>query len=146
MENKKRFWSKAGIVVGVILILLNIVLSSFAFNNPNIRDPHGFSDLVIIVYPNVLLGIPGVLLSLAVAELVSPSRDTQLFATLFVSLSVYWFFVGLFVTWLYRKISHPLQVMLLSFLFIVVLLSLYIGYVTVTPRSPTLPTSSFNYK
>ncbi len=163
MENKK-FWSRSGIILGIILVLVNVLLSAFAYNDPSIRHPEGFSDFKILAYPNALLGFPVSFISFPIHRLVSshyeirpysriPNDDlnnqniaksnsqaldniyqTNLFIDLFILLSVYWFFVGTFLAWIYHKLSKTSKIFFIAILILIVGGEIYISIITVTPR------------
>lgn len=93
----------------------------------DIRQPHDFSDLKALRYPNVLLGIPALIvhekvfgqiyrsiypnLSGSISEegKVTPSsayrQSIDIFTSFFVSLTIYHFLLGAIIGWIYGKIK-----------------------------------------
>lgn len=134
MENTKKYWSKSGIILGIILVIVNILLSFSAYNDPAIKYPEGWSGAKIIFYPNVLLGLPVDFLSAALFPY------GNLFIELFVFLSVYWFFVGTFIMWIYNKLPKIGKIFYLILITLIILGITYTIRVTFFPKSqPYIP-------
>ncbi|MCX6752633.1 MAG: hypothetical protein NTZ87_04030 [Candidatus Nomurabacteria bacterium] len=168
MENSstslpRKFWSKSGIIVGIILVVVNVLISTFVYKNPDIRHPHDFSDLESIAYPNVLLGTPAIFISGPINMIVSsfykiqpyssiPNDDNNLniqkanskiienryqanlFIQLFITLSIYWFFVGVFIAWMYNKFSKRNRIFLIVILTMIAFGVTYASLLTFFPK------------
>jgi len=86
---KKRYW----FWFGIIFVIINIVLSFIALNDPDISSPHDFSGLKVIMYPNILLGLP-------VSGIVK-----DLTINFFIVLSIYWFIIGSLIGLWYGRLK-----------------------------------------
>jgi hypothetical protein len=164
-----KFWSKSGIILGVILAIISIIFSSIAYNDSSIRHPEGWSDLKIIVYPNYLLGLPATYLSsylvdpmvysLYKTEFFSSIPDDpnfqnivnankkasdnryqlSLFIELFFVLTLYWFFMGFLIAWVYRKLNKIFRILLIATLIVFILAYFYLALLTFNPSTPRTP-------
>lgn len=112
---------------GVVMAMINILLSTFAYMDKDIRQPHDFSDFKALRYPNVLLGIPALIVHerafgqiyksiypnypgiISEGGKVTPSstyrQSIDIFTSFFVSLTIYHFLLGAIVGWIYGKIK-----------------------------------------
>ena len=99
-----------GVRLGLILALINLILSVFIWNTDSIRNPEGFSDFESLRYPNILLGIPTIFIADLLSKGITNSYQQNLFIHLFIILTIYWFLVGLLISWLYKKIKNRKQI------------------------------------
>ena len=86
---QKRYW----FWFGIIFVLINIVLSFIAINDPDISNPHDFSSLKAIMYPNILLGLP------------VSGIGQDLVINFFIVLSIYWFIIGSLIGLWYGRLK-----------------------------------------
>jgi|GEM_PF-4379842 len=130
----KKYWSRPGIILGTILIMFNILLSFSAYHNPAITHPHDFSGFALLTYPNVLLGLPIILLTPGIIDIIFyTSQQNSLFIQLFVLLSIYWFFIGVSITWIYNKIPRIFKIFFIVIVMLFILIFSYFYIITFFP-------------
>jgi hypothetical protein len=123
--SSEKQYSKAGIILGIILVIFNISFSIIEYSNPFIRHPEGpTGSLGILIYPNVFLGFPVAIIG----------SYFGLFMSLFIFLSIYWFYVGIFIVWIYRKIPKEIKPLFIAIMVFVVFIVIYFSLIVLNPN------------
>jgi|SRR6185369_13077460 len=92
---QKRYWLR----VGITLAIINIILCVIAFNLPEVKNPHNNSDLIALLFPNILIS------SFALSWM-GWSEGMPTILVYLIPGSIFWFIVGAILGWIYGKIKN----------------------------------------
>ena len=93
--SSKKYW----LWWGMSLALLNILFSLWMLNLPGVKNPTGFSDLIVMFFPNAL---PFILYEMITSTLLHSVRLNH-FGLYYVYGSISWFLIGSVLGLLYGK-------------------------------------------